>query len=98
MQNKKKVQKSIRGQKLSNCDKCREKAAITLEYGPHHFCKKHFIQFFENRFKKTIRKYKLFKHGEKILIALSGGKDSVTLLHLLFKYYSKTNPLEALII
>jgi uncharacterized protein (TIGR00269 family) len=80
------------------CDKCKDKAAITLAYGPHHFCEKHFTQFFENRFKKTIRKYKLFKPKEKILIAYSGGKDSAVLLHLLNKYYSRSNTLEALII
>jgi len=83
---------------INKCDKCEAKSAITLEYGPHHFCERHFTQFFEQRFKKTIRKYNLFKRGEKILIALSGGKDSVTLLHLLAKFYSKTNSLEALII
>jgi uncharacterized protein (TIGR00269 family) len=80
------------------CDKCSEKAVITLAYGPHYFCEKHFTQFFENRFKKTIRKYKLFKPKEKILIALSGGKDSTLLLYLLHKLYSKVNNIEALII
>jgi len=80
------------------CDKCKEKAAITLAYGPHYFCEKHFIQFFENRFKKTIRKYNLFRSKEKILIAYSGGKDSAVLLHLMKKYYSKNNTLEAIII
>jgi uncharacterized protein (TIGR00269 family) len=80
------------------CDTCKEKALITLPYGPHHFCEKHFAQFFENRFKKTIRKYKLFKYNEKILVALSGGKDSTLLLHLLKKNYSKSNKISALII
>jgi len=80
------------------CDKCRSQVSITLAYGPHNYCEKHFIQFFENRFKKTIRKYNLFRAKEKILIALSGGKDSCVLLHLMHKYYSKNNTLEALII
>ena len=80
------------------CDKCGEKAAITLAYGPHRFCEKHFSSFFEARFRKTIRKYKLFRPREKLLVALSGGKDSVVTLHLLHKFYSKSNPIEALII
>ena len=89
----------VKGQKTpKTCDKCRSPVAITLAYGPHHYCEKHFTQFFENRFKKTIRKYNLFRAKEKILIALSGGKDSCVLLHLLSKYYSKNNSLEALII
>jgi len=91
-------QKNNKKDKKNTCDRCKEKSAITLEYGPHNFCEKHFIYFFEQRFRKTIRKYKLFRPHEKILIALSGGKDSVTLLHLLSKYYSKLNTLEAIII
>jgi len=81
-----------------NCDKCEAKSKITLGYGPHHFCEEHFTKFFEARFKKTIRKYKLLKSGEKILVAVSGGKDSVLLLHLLHKFYSDNNYFEALII
>lgn len=80
------------------CDKCNKESVINLAYGPHKFCEYHFNKFFENRFKKTIRKYKLLKSKEKILIALSGGKDSVVLLHLLHKFYNKSNILEALII
>ncbi len=83
---------------VKTCDKCKKKVVINLAYGPHKFCEYHFNQFFENRFKKTIRKYKLIKSKEKILIALSGGKDSVTLLHLLNKFYKKSNTFSALII
>ncbi len=82
----------------SICEKCGEKTVITLAYGPHYFCEKHFITFFEDRFRKTIRKYKLFKPKEKILIALSGGKDSCVLLYLMHKYYSKNNSISAIII
>ncbi len=90
--------KNFKKAKNNLCDRCREKSAITLDYGPHKFCEKHFIYFFEQRVKKTIRKYSLIRPHEKILIALSGGKDSVVLLHMLAKYYSKLNELEALII
>jgi len=80
------------------CDRCKKSAAITLTYGPHYFCEKHFTQFFENRFKKTVRKYNLISSREKILIALSGGKDSVVLLTLMKKFYSRSNDIFALII
>ncbi len=84
--------------KVSICDKCSKKSVINLAYGPHKFCQTHFNKFFENRFKKTIRKYKLLNSKEKILVALSGGKDSVVLLHLLNKFYKKSNTILALII
>ncbi|MEI7961371.1 MAG: TIGR00269 family protein [archaeon] len=93
-----KANQAEKDNEINKCDKCGEKSSITLAYGPHYYCKRHFTQFFEKRFRKTIRKYKLFNQKEKILIALSGGKDSITLLHLLKKYYSKSNEIEALII
>ncbi len=80
------------------CDKCNNSSVISLEYGPHYFCKYHFSKLFENRFKKTIRKYKLIKSKEKLLVALSGGKDSTITLLLLNKFYKKSNPISALII
>ncbi len=80
------------------CDKCSQKAVITLEYGPHFLCKKHFVAFFESRFKKTIRKYSLLRAKEKLLVAVSGGKDSLVTLNLIKKFYDKNNIIEALII
>jgi uncharacterized protein (TIGR00269 family) len=80
------------------CEKCKSKSVITLGYGPHYFCEKHFTRFFDDRVKKTIRKYSLFKPREKLLIAVSGGKDSLVVLHLIHKYYSKSNDIEVIII
>lgn len=84
--------------KEKKCDKCEKEAVITLSYGPHKFCENHFTQFFEDRIRKTIRKYNLISPQEKILLALSGGKDSTVLLHILAKYYKKGRIIEALII
>ena len=36
----------------------------------------------EQRFNKGVVKYRLIEDGDKILIALSGGKDSLALLEL----------------
>ncbi len=80
------------------CKQCGEKAKILLPYGPHAFCAEHFNAYFENRIRKTIRENELLKRNEKILMALSGGKDSMVLLHVLHKYYARTNSLHALLI
>jgi len=45
----------------------------------------------ENTVIKTIEKYKLLEEGEKIAVALSGGKDSVLTLHILNKLKNKFN-------
>ena len=36
--------------------------------------------------KETIQNYSLIKRGEKVLIGVSGGPDSMALLNILFKY------------
>ncbi|MBN2112442.1 TIGR00269 family protein [Candidatus Woesearchaeota archaeon] len=46
---------------------------------------KAFVKKIENKVKETIKKYKLFNKGEKILVAASGGKDSTTVLYILKK-------------
>lgn len=43
------------------------------------------------RIEKLINDYNLIKEGEKIAIALSGGKDSVLTLHALSNYQNKVN-------
>ncbi|MEM1687834.1 MAG: ATP-binding protein [Nanopusillaceae archaeon] len=65
------------------CSKCSNKAIISY---PVRFCKKHFTEYYVNKIKNTIEKWKMFSKEDKILVAVSGGKDSSSLaycLHLL---------------
>lgn len=45
-----------------------------------------FIKNFENKVNSTIKSYEMIKKNDKILVAVSGGKDSTTLLYLLNKF------------
>jgi len=45
-----------------------------------------FIEKFEQQVKKTIQKYKLTEKKDKILVAMSGGKDSTVVAYLLKKF------------
>ncbi len=83
---------------MVKCDRCSKTAKFSLSYGPHNFCNKHFNYFFEQRFKKTIKKYSLLKKNDVVVVGVSGGKDSMTVLHLLNKFYSRTQTIKALLI
>src|SRR3989338_6432753 len=71
-----------------NC--CSEKPIISLEAG-QKLCKEHFIEYFEAKVFKTIRQFDLIGKEENLGVAISGGKDSLTLLHIL-KKLSEQNP------
>ena len=71
-----------------NC--CNEKPIIEL-YSGEKLCKSHFIEYFENKVLKTIRQFDLIDKKENLGVALSGGKDSLTVLYILNKL-SKQNP------
>lgn len=70
-----------------NC--CNEKPVIAL-YSGEKLCKNHFIEYFEDKVFKTIRQFDLVGKSENLGVAVSGGKDSLTVLHILSKL-SKQN-------
>src|SRR3989338_10221156 len=71
-----------------NC--CEEKPITSLPAG-EKLCKTHFIEYFESKVFKTIRQFDLFGKEENLGVAISGGKDSLSLLHIL-KKLSEQNP------
>ena len=68
------------------CSYCTNKAIYFQRYSGRKLCKKHFIEKFENKVLRTIKKYRMINRNDKILVALSGGKDSSSLLYFLNKY------------
>lgn len=65
------------------CKKCKNPAVINLRAHNIAFCKEHFIEFFEKRVQRAIDKFKMFSREDKILVALSSGKDSSAVLYAL---------------
>ena len=66
------------------CSKCgSSKVIYKQEQSGQIFCKECFIESIEKKVIKTVRKEKLLDKGDKVLVALSGGKDSVTTLEIL---------------
>ena len=66
-----------------HCSKCHRKAITFIRYNGMFLCREHFIEFFERRVKKEIRKQGLPKGT--IAVALSGGKDSSVACYMLWK-------------
>ena len=66
------------------CSKCgNPKVIYKREQSGQILCKECFIESIEKKVIKTIKKEKLLDKGDKVLVALSGGKDSVTALEIL---------------
>ncbi len=65
------------------CSKCNKAAVYVRRLDKTPLCKKHFNEYILKTVRKTISKYNMFKRDDKIAVALSGGKDSVALLHVL---------------
>ncbi len=72
-------------QKEIKCRNCRENPVITIYENKRKLCRKHFLEYFEKKVRKTIRLNEFFVKGENILVAASGGKDSTTVLYLINK-------------
>ncbi|MEG3224116.1 MAG: TIGR00269 family protein [Methanobacteriales archaeon Met13] len=66
------------------CDKCGQTPLIIhRKHSGQKLCKDCFVQTIKEKVLKDIRKYKLVEKGDKILLALSGGKDSVMVMEIL---------------
>ncbi len=65
------------------CSKCGRPAVVFQAYSRLAFCKAHFERQLQGKFMRTVREFSMIRPNEHIAVALSGGKDSVVLLHLL---------------
>jgi len=70
----------------SICDVCRRREAFFFRlYSGEKLCRKCFAESIEGKVRATIAKYQMLDFDDKIAVAVSGGKDSVSLLQILAK-------------
>ena len=67
------------------CRKCGGAAVLELRRHNAAFCSPHFVEFFRKQVREAIRQYRMFTNEETILVAVSGGKDSLALWDVLIE-------------
>ena len=65
------------------CTRCKATAVVSLPSHTAGFCEPCFLEFFRRQVERGIQGQKLFGPDERILVALSGGKDSLALMLVL---------------
>ena len=67
------------------CRRCRGDA--TVEVRRHHtaFCNDHFVEFFDRQVERAIEGDSMFTRADRVLVAVSGGKDSLALWDVLHR-------------
>jgi tRNA-5-methyluridine54 2-sulfurtransferase len=66
-----------------NCTKCKTKAVIGLSRHNAAFCKLCFNAFVHEQVARAVKSERMFGPTDRILVAVSGGKDSLTLWYIL---------------
>ena len=65
------------------CKRCRARAEIQIRSHNAGFCRPCFVMYFQRQVERTIHKHTMFTNDEPILVAVSGGKDSLALWDVL---------------
>lgn len=72
---------------MQSCTKCgNPNVIIKKPASGQALCKDCFIESIEKKVRQTIKKENFLERGDKVLVALSGGKDSVVTLEILNSY------------
>jgi uncharacterized protein (TIGR00269 family) len=65
------------------CKKCKKTACFQIRRHNAAFCEDHFVEHLQNQVIRAIKKFRMFPRSEKVLLAVSGGKDSLALWDML---------------
>jgi len=65
------------------CVKCGQKAVINMRPHKLALCQVHFLEWLPAQVERFIGKYRMFSPQERLLVAVSGGKDSLSLWDIL---------------
>ena len=69
------------------CSRCGGKPYYTRKYSGETLCVSCFADSIVEKTRKTVSKYKMISPGDRVAVAVSGGKDSLSLLRVLTGLY-----------
>ena len=75
------------------CTKCGDTAILELRRHNAAFCTPDFLTFFRRQVAAAVRKHRMFTRDERVLVAVSGGKDSLALWDVLIEESYQTSGL-----
>jgi uncharacterized protein (TIGR00269 family) len=67
----------------SKCRVCKGPAIIDLPRHNAHFCAEHFLELCRRQVAKAIEKFQMISPDDRVLVAVSGGKDSLAVWDIL---------------
>jgi uncharacterized protein (TIGR00269 family) len=75
------------------CKKCGDTAAINMRQHKLALCADHYLEWLPQQTQRFIEKYHMFGPADRILLAISGGKDSLALWDVLLRLGYKADGL-----
>ncbi len=67
------------------CHRCGQMAAIRMRQHRLQLCKEHYLEWFIRQTEHVIKKFEMFTRYEPVMVAVSGGKDSLSLWDVLWR-------------
>jgi len=68
---------------VARCSVCGRPAVAEVRYARRYLCEEHFQEFVERKVEREVRRHRMIRGGDLVLVAVSGGKDSATLAGVL---------------
>ncbi|MCE4604728.1 MAG: adenine nucleotide alpha hydrolase family protein [Aeropyrum sp.] len=65
---------------MAKCSVCQAPAVAYVRVQRRYLCRQHYLEYVEAKVERAIRRYGMVGRGQRVLAAVSGGKDSSTLL------------------
>ncbi len=79
---------------MTRCDNCGKDAVTYVRYNGTHLCAEHFMRYVDRRVKREMRKQIDVSRGDRIAVAVSGGKDSMVALRMISSVFNEKNGVE----